>query len=152
MALKLSIPFSSGFEVPKTVAETVAYFNSPSECIGKNFPGLESLTKKSDGSYEWNFKELSHSGYKIQIKFATEFKNSSANVIDILPRGDSDTSLTGKISCTEKAGKTHVSFDWNITLSLPIPSLFKSMAHGFAQRELAKLFDRFAANVKQSLT
>lgn len=151
MAVELSIPYTKEFEVDKTVTEVAPYFKNISETIQKNFPGLQSISQKPNGSYEWIFQELAHAGYNLQIKFSTFFKEVEPQIVEIIPVNASETSLAGKVSYAEKNGKTQIKFDWTISLVLPIPSLLKGMAKSFAQKELNKLFDRFALNVQNSL-
>lgn len=152
MAVEIKIPYQKSFVVGKPLRETDSCFLHPAECIQKNFPGLESLTQKSEGVYEWIFEELSQAGYNLQIRFETKFQGVGTDTIEIVPSGKGGTSIQGRISRRETQEGTAISFDWSILLSLPIPFLLKGMAQKFAEKELTKLFDRFASNVQKTLS
>lgn len=150
MAVQISIPYNKRFSVGAPPSKIQEAFRDPKTVIEKNFPGVATLTAKGGGIYEWTFFELKQAGHSIKIQFQTELREVG-NQIEIHPVGEANASLKGTIGWQEAPNGSEVTLDWNIILNLPIPSLLKGMAEGFAKKELVKLFDKFADNVKNSL-
>lgn len=153
MAVKVRVAYRGSVKSPFDADRTFAFFRDYEKAIPAHFPGLETFSRVPPDAYRWQFEGVSYAGYEFRIELATRFKAEPNRLIAMEPvSGLGNAQLAGRWELSPSGSGTTVTFDASLEADLPVPFFLKSMASSVAQKELAKVFDRYLANVEKALT
>lgn len=155
MAVKIDVSYSQKVIATCDLKTAFDYCADPEKSVPPNFPGLEAFERVEAEVYRWVFKKLSYSGMDLQIKLVTKYHASEPAKITLSPvqsPGTTPGRFTGEWNFKEEKDETHLTFAVKLETELPIPFFLKSVAAPIAQKEIAKLFDRYLANVAKALS
>ncbi len=152
MAIRVTVNYEKSFLSPLSLENTFAYFSDCEKTIPENFPGVEVFAPKGNDTYQWVFEKVGYSGYELQIKLLTQFKEKPFESIQVTSVPEPGAcSFDGGWTFFPEGDKARVHFKANIEVELPVPGFLKGMATPLAQKELTKLFDRYIARVEKNL-
>lgn len=151
MAFNVEIHCRSSFLSPYSIDKTMEKLTDYEQAVGKNFEDLETFTDEGQGIYLWAFPKLAYGGKELQIKFKTQFKQESRELLKIVSvPSQTKANLSGQWKLTDSTEGTRVDFEATLMGELPLPGLMKSIVAPLAEREVKKIFDRYIENVAKS--
>lgn len=148
MAFQLPFTYHKSLSLTQGSDAVRAFLAAYPENLPALFPGLKRFQEQDAGVYFWEFSSLEYAGKSMTISFATSFTESSSE-LTVTPFGkEGNAKLSGswKLSPGETGCKLTLNFE--LELTVPLPSLMRSMVAPVAERELKGLFDQYAKNVQ----
>ena len=154
MPFSLPFHFEKNFLVSTSPDKIRSFLIQYQSALVPLFPGLSEFTKVSSDVFFWKFEPLQYAGKELSISFYTQFLDLSDEV-KVLPSSEkaalTQNELKGSWKWTKRGEQTEVRLYFDLTLSVPLPSITKSVVSPIAITELTKLFERYVNNLKSAL-
>lgn len=152
MGVNIRVNYDRNFKSTRDAASTFGYLNDLNTSVPKHFYGVETFEEKGPGVFHWIFQKIAHSGREVQIKLSTkkDVVENKQVLVTSVPEPGFDK-ITASWDINPAGSGAEVRFQATLEVDLPIPAFLKSVIAPMAERELAKLFDRYVENVEQTL-
>jgi|688.fasta_scaffold301925_2 carbon monoxide dehydrogenase subunit G len=148
MAFQLPFKYRSSLTLPQNFNSVRSFLSAYPEHLPALFPGLQRFQELEAGVYSWEFSPLEYAGKSITINFSTSFLETSSE-LKVTPFGkEGNAKLSGSWKAHPEESSCKLILDFDLELTVPLPSLMRSMVAPIAERELKRLFDQYAKNIQ----
>lgn len=153
MTISITIEINREFDVAADIEKTFALLADVPKSASY-FPKVEQLVDMENGVYRWEMEKIGVDKHALQTIYACKYESdSAANIIVWTPvKGVGNSEVRGSWRLTSKGKGTHVVFNTNGVLSLPLPSLLKLAVSPVVKHEFNALVDKYIDNLHKALS
>lgn len=150
MTIKVTIDLGYEFSVKanfQTVFDTLS--NVP--LSASFFPKVDQLVDLGDGVYRWEMAKIGLGQVNLQTIYASKYvSNHAKGSIIWTPLADVGNALvSGSWKIVDKKKSTHLEFNSQGELTLPLPGLMKMVVAPVVEAEFEKMVEQYIDNLTQ---
>ncbi len=115
------------------------------------FPKVEQLVDLGDGVYRWEMAKIGVAQISLQTVYASKYMPNKAkgSIIWTPVPGEGNALVSGSWKILEKKRSTHLELRVEGELTLPLPSLMKTMIAPMVEREFEKMVEQYIDRLSQ---
>lgn len=150
MAIKVTIDLSYELSV-KANFQTVFDTLSDVPTSASFFPKVDKLVDLGDGAYRWEMAKIGLPQINLQTIYASKYVSNRAKgtVIWTPIEGEGNALVSGDWKIVDKKKSTHITFNTQGELSLPLPGLMKMVVGPVVEAEFEKMIEQYLDNLTQ---
>lgn len=152
VAISIKIEVKREFFVPAGIDTVFALLANVPESVS-HFPKVAQLIDLGDNSYRWEMEKIGVDKHALQTVYACKYiANEAAKTITWEPvKGVGNGIVSGSWHLSEDGEGTHIAFQSEAEVSLPLPSILKLAISPVVKHEFNSLVEIYTDNLKKTL-
>ncbi len=148
MTIKVNIDLGYEFAV-KASFQTVFDTLSDVPTSASFFPKVDKLVDLGDGAYRWEMAKIGLAQVNLQTIYASRYVANKAkgSVVWTPVEGVGNAMVSGDWKIIDKKKSTHIVFNTQGELTLPLPGLMKMVVGPVVEAEFEKMVEQYIDNL-----
>jgi len=153
VAVKINIDIEREFDVPADLDTVFALLSDVPESAS-HFPKVDQLTDLGDNTFRWEMEKVGIDKHAIQTVYACKYvSDADSGKITWTPiKGDGNGIVSGDWTLTENDEGTHIVFNSEAEMTLPLPGLLKLAISPVVKHEFTSMVDTYVENLKNTFS
>ena len=150
MAVRIPISVARDFVTTRSIQGVYEILADVPTSVS-HFPQVDQLVPLGDDKYRWEMERMGTQNHYFQVRYVTRYTRSeSEKWIRWTPIKEGNGSFNGCWELRKQGNKTHVHFENEGYLELPLPRLTKRLVKPFVEKQFQTLLDEYIANLQRT--